>query len=147
MNEPLKLYCHESPRSCLSSRHRAKIVDTARGIIPMPFDGSLGSASRSIPVMVKVLPLLVWPYARIVQLKPSMKREIRGCAVDVNMACWVVAGEWTWSKLNTCFLADGAAGAGAPPLAVDETGSTATVFDETALTTDRWKRAGMELVS
>ena len=40
----------------------------------------------------------------MVQLKPSTKREIRGWAVAVNIACWFVAGGCTWSKLKTCFL-------------------------------------------
>lgn len=38
------------------------------------------------------------------QLKPSRKREIRGRAVVVKSACCVVVGEWTWSKVKTCFL-------------------------------------------
>lgn len=55
------------------------------------------------------------------QLKPSMKREIRGCAVEVNMACCVVEGSWTWSKEKTCFFdaaLDDAAGAGDDELAL-----------------------------
>lgn len=59
---------------------------------------------------MNVFPLLVWPYARTVQLKPSRKREMRGRAVLVNRACCVVSGEWTWSKEKTCFFAFGVVG-------------------------------------
>jgi hypothetical protein len=40
----------------------------------------------------------------MVQLKPSMKREMRGCAVEVKRACWLAGGGCTWSKENTCFF-------------------------------------------
>jgi len=91
-------------RSSRSSLAREKIVATALGTIPIPFSGSVGSASRSIPVIVCVLPELVCPYARMVQLKPSKNLEMRGYAVDVKIACWVVEGPWTWSKVNCCFF-------------------------------------------
>lgn len=38
------------------------------------------------------------------QLKPSVKREIRGRAVDSNISYCVVGGPWTWSNVKTCFL-------------------------------------------
>jgi len=71
-----------------------------------------------------------------------------GCAVEVKRACCEVAGGWTWSKVKTCFLAEAAAGAEAAALGPEEgEASTETVVGDTALMTDRWKRAGMELAS
>lgn len=90
----------------------------------------------------------------MVQLNPSTNREISGCAVEVNIACCVVAGGCTWSKVNVCFLPaavedTGAAAAVLDPAeaGVEETASTETLVEEMALTTVLWKRAGMELVS
>lgn len=85
----------------------------------------------------------------MVQLNPSTKRDIRGSAVDVNIACCVVGGGWTWSKEKTCFLpaaaaeAAEAAGAG-PPVEGPVEDSTETEVEEAAWITERWKRAGME---
>ena len=49
------------------------------------------------------------------QLKPSVKREMRGWAVEVKSECWVVGGGCTWSNVKTCFFPedaeDGAAAA------------------------------------
>jgi hypothetical protein len=75
-----------------------------------------------------------------VQLKPSIKREISGCAVVVNMVCWDVEGPCTWSKLNVCFLlVEGAAAvadAAAPaPGGADEEPSTETVVWDIACIT------------
>jgi hypothetical protein len=125
------------------------MVDTARGMMPMPLFGSDGSASRSTPVMVWVLPEEVWPYARIVQLKPSTKREMRGSALAVNISCWVAGGPCTRSKEKTCFFAAAAAeaaeaGGAAPPVGGPVALSTETWFEEVAWITERWKRAGME---
>lgn len=39
------------------------------------------------------------------QLKPSRKREMRGCAVEVNRACWVLSCPCTWSNVKCCFFA------------------------------------------
>jgi len=55
--------------------------------------------------MVNVFPLLVWPYARIVQLNPSVKRDTSGFAVDSKRTYWVVGGGCTWSNVKTCFFA------------------------------------------
>lgn len=67
----------------------------------------------------------------MVQLKPSRKRETRGWAVVVKSACCVVLGEWTWSKVNTCFFpgVEGLERAVAEPEAAGaaETASTDTV--------------------
>ena len=60
------------------------MVDTALGIIHIPLDGSDGSTLRPTPVMVNVFPLLVCPYAIIVQLNPSIKCATKGSAVEVN---------------------------------------------------------------
>ena len=94
--------------------------------------------------MVKVLPELVWPYARIVQLKPSRKRERSGRAVEVKSACWVLSGGWTWSNVKTCFLALAAADelAAEAVLAPDAEGvedvaSTVTEVEEAAWMTAR----------
>ncbi len=57
----------------------------------------------SIQIHVSHGTLLVCLHARIAQLKPSMKREIRGCTVEVNMAYCVVEGP-TWSKEKSCFF-------------------------------------------
>lgn len=51
INDPFTLYCHAPPLSRLSSSAFAKMAATARGMIPMPFVLSFGSASRSVPVM------------------------------------------------------------------------------------------------
>lgn len=88
----------------------------------------------------------------MVQLNPSTKRDMRGCAVEVKSACWVVEGPWTWSKVNVCFLPADAVGAAAAVLEPTDEGveviaSTATVVVETALMTVLWKRAGMEVES
>lgn len=87
-------------------------------------------------------------------MKPSTKREIRGFAVEVNIACWVVAGGWTWSKVKVCFLEAAPEGPGAAvavlepaEVGVEVIASIETLVDERALTTVLWKRAGMELVS
>lgn len=39
------------------------------------------------------------------QLKPSRKREIRGCVVPVKRSCWVLSCPCTWSNVKCCFLA------------------------------------------
>lgn len=62
---------------------------------------------------------------------------MRGRAVLVNRACWVVFGEWTWSKANICFLAGvvvGVATAVAEPEAAGaaDEASTATMVCEVA---------------
>jgi hypothetical protein len=86
--------------------------------------------------MVNVFPLLVCPYARIVQLKPSMKREMRGCAVLVKSECWVTVGGWTWSKVKTCFFpieVEGEAAVAEPEVVgVAEEASTVTLVEDVA---------------
>jgi hypothetical protein len=106
-------------------------------MMPMPLFRSEGSASRSTPVMVNVFPLLVCPYARIVQLNPSVKREIRGSAVLVKSECWVTVVGWTWSNVKTCFfpiVVEGDATAVAEPevAGVAEEASTVTLVEDVA---------------
>ena len=55
------------------------------------------------------------------QLKPSTNREMSGRAVVVKIACCVVAGGCTWSKVNICFLAESA----------DEVDAAAAVLEPT----------------
>ena len=75
-------------------------------------------------------------------MKPSTKREMSGCAVDVKSWRWVVAGGWTWSKVKTCFSAEDAEDADAAGAALEPTeegaedvASTATLVGEMALMT------------
>ena len=95
---------------------------------------------------MNVFPLLVCPYARIVQLYPSKNRDRIGLAVDSNISYWVVEGPWTWSKVKVCFLAaPPVETAGAPAFARElETGSIETEVEELAWMTERWKRWGMD---
>ena len=85
----------------------------------------------------------------MVQLNPSVKREIRGWAVDSNISYWVVGGPWTWSNVNTCFLLAPVADAeGAPAFTTAaDGGSTETELDDVGCTTERWKRAGIDVES
>lgn len=100
---------------------------------------------------MKVFPLLVCPYASIVQLKPSINRETRGLAVDVKRSYCVVGGGWTWSKEKTCFLAaepaaKAAAGEPDPEVALEDDSIVIDV-EEVALMTERWNREGIEAES
>lgn len=95
-----------------------------------------------MPVIEYVFPLLVCPYARIVQLKPSRKRETSGRAVPSNSSYCVVAGGCTWSKVKDCFLAaELAAEAGDAedpvPVNVPEGGSMTTEVEEVVWMTER----------
>ena len=56
--------------------------------------------------------------------------------MEVNIACCVVAGGWTWSKVNICFLAlltEDEAGAAGAPGPGEGVASTLTVVFEAAL--------------
>lgn len=90
----------------------------------------------------------------MVQLKPSIKREISGRAVVVKIACCVVAGACTWSKVKICFLPEAADEVDAAAAVLEptdegvvDTASTDTLVGEMALMTVLWKRAGMEVES
>lgn len=68
----------------------------------------------------------------MVQLKPSRKREMRGWAVVVKSACCVVLGEWTWSKVNTCFF-PGVAGEERAVAEPEAAGAAETASTETMM--------------
>ena len=63
---------------------------------------------------------------------------MRGNAVEVKTACWVVAGGCTWSKVKDCFLATAveedvdAATVGGPDVEGAEEASTETEVAEDA---------------
>ena len=67
-------------------------METALGMIPMLLLESEGSASGSTPIIANVSPLLVYQYARMMQLNPSIKRDIRGPVVESKSSYWVLGG-------------------------------------------------------
>lgn len=77
----------------------------------------------------------------MVQLKPSVNRDIRGWAVEVKRACCVVGGGCTWSNVKACFFPedaeDGAAAAGLEPTeeGAEDVASIVTVVEDMALMT------------
>ena len=79
---------------------------------------------------------------------------MRGSAVELKIACCVVEGGCTWSKVNICFLPEvadevDAAAAVLEPTdeGVEDVASTETLVEDTALMTVLWNRAGMEEAS
>ena len=69
--------------SALLAAMVSKICLMERGMTPASADRSLPSALfRGPPSIVYVLPVPVWPYAKMVQLKPSMTSSTMG-----TMAC------------------------------------------------------------
>ena len=87
--------------SCASARRWSNIWDTALGTIPADSGGDAFlalAANPSPPSMVYVLPVPVWPYAKIVQLNPRRTSSTTGRTASSYTSACDAAGPKTRSN-------------------------------------------------
>mmetsp|Transcript_45615 Transcript_45615/g.126111 ORF Transcript_45615/g.126111 Transcript_45615/m.126111 type:complete len:258 (+) Transcript_45615:1118-1891(+) len=93
-----------SPSPSRASASAVAVAGPGGGCCSASSSCSSTAASNSVggsPNIVKVLPLPVWPYTRMVALKPFMKSVMSCRAADSNTMPCDVPERNAWSKLNS----------------------------------------------